>query len=430
MLTNLYRNGGLSKRICNLIPEDAARNWFRISNDEDDKVKQHLEVLGAQEKITRGWQMGRLYGGSIVLMGIDDGKDLTEPVDEKRIRSVNGLIVFDRRDVHVQASDIERDLKSGRFGEPNKYRIMPLLGGEQFDVHASRCLRFDGDTLGWREYQAGGYFHDSVLQTAWEAIRQWAAVLDSAEFITEQFVINTIKFEGLMQALASKDGEDLLKKRITMLDQSMHVANHVLLDANEEYTKTTASVAGLPQLVQQFMMALGAATGYPLTLLFGRSPAGQNATGESDIQFYYDRVRSLQTTLLRPRIETLIKYIFASKGFKAPESWSIQFNPLKQVSPEELASLYKSVAEGDQLNITNDILSPEAIAKHRYVGDEYNPSPPTITEEEFEEEQKLREEQAAQQLEMMKAQGAAADNGEGDDDDEPPEDSEEKEAAD
>ncbi len=251
-LTALYRGGGIPRRVVDLLANDACRNWFTISNDEDNKAKQRLEELKAQERVTHGIKMGRCYGGALVVMVVDDGQDLDEPVDEDRIRAVRGLTVFDKREIHVGRQDIEDDISSPHFGEPMMYRIYPLTGGDQFQVHASRVMRFDGDKLGWREFQSRGYWHDSVLQTAWEPIRQLAAVMDSSEFILEQYVINTFKVPGLLGILGKKDGDNVLQKRLRMLDQSMHVANHAMLDEAEEYMKHSSSVAGTDRLLAHF----------------------------------------------------------------------------------------------------------------------------------------------------------------------------------
>lgn len=419
-LTDLYRSGGIPRRTVDLLSNDACRNWFTVANDEDNKAQQHLEEIKAQERVTHGMQMARLYGGSVVVMIVDDGQALEEPVNEDRIRAVRGMTVFDKRLVLVSREDIDDDINSPFFGEPRMYHVYPLTGGERFDVHASRIIRFDGDTLGWREYQARGYWHDSVLQTAWESIRQLGAVMDSSEYILEQYVIGVMKIKGLMSMLMTKDGEANLKKRIRMIDQSLHVANLFTLDDSEEYTKHSASVAGVDRLLAHFELSFSAATGYPITLFFGRSPAGMNATGEADINFYYDRVQSWQMTDLKPRLEPLVRYIFKSHGFAEPESWSIVFNPLRQMTTKDMSELYKANAEADQMYLANQVLTPEAIGKHRFVGDKYNPVPPSISEENFEKEEAARQQANAIELERLRAQQVAAAANANGDGNEPP----------
>ena len=85
------------------------------------------------------------------------------------------------------------------------------------------------------------------------------------------------------------------------------------------------------------------------------------------------------------------------------------------MSAKEQAELYNLNSTADAINVDKQILSPEGIAKHRYVGNSYNQAPPSITEEEFKEEELAREQRAKDQLEMMNAQSNA-----GGDDDDPP----------
>ena len=54
---------------------------------------------------------------------------------------------------------------------------------------------------------------------------------------------------------------------------------------------------------------LSAVTCIPQTILFGRSPAGENATGESDLENYYNFVEGIQKRMLKKNIRTLIKAI-------------------------------------------------------------------------------------------------------------------------
>lgn len=397
-LTAIYRANGFGRRVIDLIPNDMTRNWFKVTNDEDDEIKQKLEELGAQKALNHAMKMARLYGGSIVVMGIDDGRDLNKPIrtdkdgNPQNIKAVNYLTVFDRRDVTIQSTQIEKEIDSGRWGQPKQYRIMPRFRGEEVRVHASRVIRFDGADVPWREYESNAYWMDSVLEAVFEHIRQLGAVYDSAEFIVEAFVQTVIKIQNLFSMIAA--GQDAtLKKRLNWLDMTRHLANTELLDSNEEYQKHSSTVAGLAELIDRFMMAVSAATEIPVTLLMGRSPAGQNSTGESDIRFYYDGVRSRQRNEFAPAVEPLIDVIIASEDVKTkPDSWSIVFNPLHEMTAKEEAELYKLTAEGDERYILNQVLDPDVIGKYRFVGDHFNATPPSMTEDEFMPEEKEEDE--------------------------------------
>lgn len=396
-LTAMYRANGFGRRIVELIPDDMTRNWFKITNDDDDELKQKLEELGAQQKTNHAMKMARLYGGALLVMGINDGQTLDKPVkkdDEGNyldVKSIDYLTVFDRRDITIQTTDIETDIKTGKWGQPRQYRILPRFDGQEVVVHASRVIRFDGADLPWREYEKNSYWADSVFEAVYEHVRQLGAVYDSSEFIIEAFVQTVLKIQNLFAMIAS--GNDAtLKKRLNWLDMSRHLANTELLDTNEEYAKHSSTVAGLAELIDRFMMGVSAATGIPVTLLMGRSPAGQNATGEADVRFYYDNIRAKQRNEFAPAIEPLIEIMIASEQIEeTPETWSIVFNPLHEMSSREEAELYKMTAEGDQIYIMNQVVDPDVIGRYRFVGDHFNATPPAMSEDEFMPEEEEEE---------------------------------------
>jgi phage-related protein (TIGR01555 family) len=383
-LAAVYDSNGIARRVVDLAANDMTRNWFEVTGDEDDMVLQKLEELSGQRRVCDGVRYGRLFGGAIVLMGIQDGKDLTEPVNEDTIQDVTSLTVYDKRELVVQDSYLQKDLSKPNFGEPEWYDIIPLLGGPTVQVHASRVLRFDGNHVAREEYIRNQYWHDSILQSAYEHLRQLGAVFDSAELIVQDFVVTVFKLKGLMTQLRSTEGRTELKHRADSMDKSRHVQNSIFIDSEDDLIKHAASVAGLQDLLDRFMMGLSSSTYYPVTLLMGRSPSGMDATGESDIQFYYDHIKSEQRNELKPPLETLVKYIFLANG-KEPEKWSIKFKPLFDPTPDQVAELYKRTAEGDQIYINARVADEFEIEQHRFGGQEFNPSPPVYEVQEREE---------------------------------------------
>ena len=383
MMTGLYRGNGLTRRIISLPPTEMTRNWFTVNGDDEDVALQKLEELGAQEKYKDAMTWGRLYGGAVILMGLSDGSNLWREVNPKRIREVMYLQVFDRTDVEIDHMSVSTDPTDPLFGQPTKYKITPVTGGTPFTVHASRLIRFDGARIPNRSLLTNNGWHDSVMQAIYEQVRQIGGVYDSSEFIVEDFIQTIIKIENLLD-LINAGNDDVVKTRLNLIDLGRHVANTLLLDSNEEYAKHASSVVGLDKLLDRFMMAVSSVTGIPVTLLMGRSPAGQNATGESDIRMWYDSIRSGQRVELRPRLETLIGYIYAAAG-KEPEKWSVEFNPLWEMTEKEKADVYKLNGEGDQLYISNGVVSPAQIGKYRFGGATYNATPPTLEQDDLDE---------------------------------------------
>lgn len=72
---------------------------------------------------------------------------------------------------------------------------------------------------------------------------------------------------------------------------------------------------------------LSGASRIPVTKLFGRSPAGMNATGESDLRNYYDYVDTLREAKLRPILEKLLPVLAMSAWGAVPDGWTSLSRP-------------------------------------------------------------------------------------------------------
>ena len=87
------------------------------------------------------------------------------------------------------------------------------------------------------------------------------------------------------------------------------------------------------------MMDVAGAARTPVTKLFGRSPAGLNATGESDMQNYYDYIDGLRENDLRPIIERLLPIMALSAWGMIPDDLDISFPPMQTADAKEQAEI-------------------------------------------------------------------------------------------
>lgn len=99
------------------------------------------------------------------------------------------------------------------------------------------------------------------------------------------------------------------------------------------------SFGGLAEIYEQFMLDMAGAAEIPAARLFGRSPAGLNATGESDLRNYYESISQLQERALRPALEKLLPVLALSAWGYLPEDLGFVFNPIAAASPGETAEL-------------------------------------------------------------------------------------------
>lgn len=416
-LTAMYRDEGFSKRIVDLPADEMTREWITINGDEEGVITGRMEELFVQREINRTIKWSRLFGGAICVMGIDDGGKLEQPVNEAKIRNIRFIKVYDRYRLNWSSIDNYTDPNNEKFGTPQFYNVNPINGG-LFRAHESRVLVCDGIDLPDMSRQLNNGWGDSALQAAFDKLRALGNVYSGIEHIVDDFVQGVLTITNLQELIASGK-EALVKKRLDLIDLSRHTIHTTLLDEREKFEKHSSTVTGLPDLIDRFVQALSAATGIPVTLLMGQSPAGLNATGDSDIRNWYDKIAGEQEDKLAPMLEKLTRYMFLSKELFSggePEGWSIEFKPLWQLSEKEIADARYVQAQSDNLYITNGTLTPEEVAINRFGGDAYSYETVLQTERVVPtaEEQAEAEEEARQaEVELAAAQKPPAGGEEG-----------------
>ena len=152
-LTLNYEENGLFSKIIDIPAEDAVSSGFSYGvNDADleNFINESLDELDFEEKTSTAIKWSRLYGGALMVMVIDDGRNLDETVDWDNIRGIDELIVFERPLITPDYNSIynqnPKDRKWSKFGMPEFYEISPVYG-KAFRVHESRCLLFKNGTL-------------------------------------------------------------------------------------------------------------------------------------------------------------------------------------------------------------------------------------------------------------------------------------------
>jgi phage-related protein (TIGR01555 family) len=392
-----------------IIDENARTDPEEKSTTEESvsigkKINQRLQELEAQAKSFEAMVWARVFGGGLLFLGIDDGggdnpESLKEPLNEDRIDEFKFLTVFDRWDVHI--AQRYTNPTNPKFGQPELYRINAVAFEGQGNaaagadlIHETRFIRFDGVLTNRRRQRENGGWSDSIFTRTQDLIRDYDISWHGIANMLQDFSQAVFKMRGLRDAML-QDKDDLVLRRMTLIDQCRSIGRAVPLDAeDEDFNRHQTPVSGLPDLMDRFALRMSAAFRMPATLLFGQSPAGMQATGASDIRFFYDQVSSNQETMLRPKLERLIRLVMLDKSGptkgQEPEDWAFTFNPLFQLTEQEQAELRNKQADTDQKYLTEGVVTEDEIAYSRFGGGEY--SPETILDLEQRNEDKLADE--------------------------------------
>jgi phage-related protein (TIGR01555 family) len=361
-LESMYVEDGLAARAVRLLPDDMFREgWTYLFPKLDELAAVELseqysavmEAVGAQQIIKEAYYWARLYGGALILIGALDGQTMDRPLDPKRIKSFEKLKVIDRLDVEYSKIQFQTDPLKPRYGMPEyypiKFDISASLESEKM-VHHSRIIELHGDTLPRHSAAALSaeqrYWGISVLQRASDRLKTLGSSLGSIDQLLEEMSVGKFKVKDLSMMLASPEGKAELQRRIEIMDMTRSVFRSQYFDLEENFERETANFTGVPEILYIIFMLIAADTGYPITRLFGVSPAGMNATGESDMRNYYDAVRAEQSFGLLPVLLRIARIISQWKNIEEPY---IEFAPLETMNEKEKSELEKQRADKESV---------------------------------------------------------------------------------
>lgn len=368
-LAEKYQYNGLFSKIIDRPAEEALKHGIEYNISDQtlaDFLDDALDRLDWEEKATTAIRWARLFGGAVIVMLLDDGRGLEEPVNWQDIRSVEELRVYER-------AIVQPDPNCYLTGKAEYFDISSTYGGF-FRVHRSRCLVFKNGSL--PEYAAPQQYFYWGLPEYVRIRRDLSIALhthQSAANMIDKSVQPVYKQRGLQSTLAGPDGDDQVLKRLLVLDASRGMMNSVAIDMDgEDYSFQTFQLSGASEILESTYSLLSAVTCIPQTILFGRSPSGENATGESDLENYYNFVEGIQKRMLKKNIRTLLKAVVQAGVYDGSiaETQTIKptFKPLWSLSEAEQATVELSkaqraqaTAQTAQLYIDMQVLQPDEV---------------------------------------------------------------------
>lgn len=359
-LTGLYEGNGLFSKIIDTPAEEALKHGFDLNLKSDELnafVEDALDDLEWEEKAATAIKWARLYGGALIVMLIDDGRGLEEPVDWEHIRSIDELRVYERSIVQPDYASLYQQDYGGKgvgnrvskFGQPEYYYVSSIYGS--FKVHESRCLVFRNGVLPEQTSNATYLFWGMPEYVRIRrALRETVTAHTDSVKLLERSVQAIYSMKGLASLLTTDDGENQVLKRLQLVDTSRGLLNSIAIDSEgEQYDFKAFQFSGVKDVIDATCSMLSALTNIPQTILFGRSPAGMNATGDSDFESYYNFVEKIQRLMLKRNLRTLLDVVFragiASGDVAEEPDYKLEFKPLWSLSDTEQAAVDQTKAQ-------------------------------------------------------------------------------------
>lgn len=351
-LEAMYRSSWVVGQVVDVVADDMTRKGVKLNGlstpKDSEVIDQEMDRLQVWDKLNKTIKWSRLYGGAIAVMMID-GQNVSTPLNINTVGKdqFKGLIVLDRWMVVPSLQDLVTEF-GPHYGMPKFYDVITdSVGLCNQRVHYSRVIRMDGVELPYWQSITENLWGQSVI----ERLEDRLTIFDSATLGSGQLVykahLRTYKVKGLREIIAAGGKAfDGLVKQIEHIRLWQSNEGLTLMDAEDEFEVNQYSFAGLDNILLQFGQQISGATGIPLVRLFGQSPAGLNATGESDLANYYDNINQQQEGRLRTPLQILYAVVHMSVlGKPIPDSFSFKFASLWQLDDEKKANVAKGVTD-------------------------------------------------------------------------------------
>lgn len=352
-IANAYRTSWMAKRLVNIPAKDALRNWriWQADPKQVNAIEQYEQKLCLHAKLLRLVTLARALGGAAMFIGTGD-KDLSQPLNPNRIgkNGLKYLTVLPKSS--LVAADLETNVLEPHYGKPAYYEL--ISNGQMVKIHPSRLVVMTGEPHldEWSISDNSRGWGDSIIQASYSTLKNSNATDDNVAGLIFEANINVVKIPDLMNKLGDTRQEQQLLKRLVLAAAQKGIHGDLLIDAEEEFTRHSASFGNLDNIMERFAILVGATQGIPASKFLGQSPSGLASTGEHELKNYYDDIKTMQTLEIQPAMQVLDECLIRSALGSKPDEISYLWSPLSQPTPLEIAETGEKLA-----NMANNLAS-------------------------------------------------------------------------
>jgi len=348
LLEWIFRGTWVGGVAVNLRAEDMTRAGIQLNTtmppEDGEKLLTSLQRNGAWKGMRDTKKWASLYGGAIGVILIR-GQDVETPLRPETVGRGDfvGMTVLDRWmvDPTISAGGLVEEL-GPNLGKPKFYNIRTdaaMLPGRK--VHYSRCLRLLGDEMPYWQSVMENLWGTSIYERIYDRLVAFDSATQGAAQSVYKSAIRTYQIDKLREIVtAGGPAYQGLLRYVNMMRTFQGIEGITLIDAKDTFVVNTPSIqSGVSEALIQFGQQLCGALRYPAVRLFGMSPAGLNATGDSDWRNYYDSVNQDQETDLRVFVDLVLRIAAMSEGLKLPDGFSFKFTSLWQMTEIQKAEV-------------------------------------------------------------------------------------------
>lgn len=363
-----YQSSGILRKIIRLHANDRVREWrdWQTTKPNIELIEAEEKRLGLLDKVRRAENLRGVGGGALIIITAGDHASELTP-DMMARGGIVAINVVSRW--QIRGKDWVQELTDPRHGQP----LMWEMNAERSAtlIHPSRVICFPADRLpeGMALSAEDAFWGDSRLAQVLPEVQRY----DSAQGWFAQLVRKAKLLRFGVSNLTDYNQEDL-NARVALIASGEDSTNATIYNlptkdgaggevGGEKIDDYQVTWAGIPAMMDAFAQGAAAVGDTPFTLLFGRSPAGMNATGEYDNKAWGKIVGMGQELETRPALAQLDPFLLRSAGVSDPgKVWWI-FAPLDQPTEEEQAKTFDLLMTAINKLIDGGLVPREALAR-------------------------------------------------------------------
>lgn len=348
---SLYHGDWATNKVVSIPVDDMFREGmdFKYHGDDTDvdrRLEDECERLDLTRQLIRGKKLERLLGGAVGILIVRgfEGEKAEDPLTPDMVDKggLTAIHIIGRN--RVTRVEYEINPLSQYYNKPAHYWL------EGMKIHRSRLLVFDGNPLSphpERDFattvgpQDG--FGVSVLGPLWNALNRAELAQQGAAHLINMASVWFALHKGIKDLKANRQGNEALSEVRRMVETMSMYKGYVLDGDDVDVKQIAASFGSVPELVMEFLQVLSAGSDIPATRFLGQAPGGLNATGESDLENYYDTIRAKQKNEINPLLKRQLLPLLVNTTFGTgvidPRDISIEWPGLWNMSDTEKAQM-------------------------------------------------------------------------------------------
>lgn len=351
-LSRWYYNNWAARKGIDIPVQDMLREPWKytgLTKPQQEQLETAQDKLDLVNVLGQALRLERLLGGSVILMGVAGTKDdASEPLVPESVQQgdLKFLNVIPRN--RITQTRFSNDPLAANFGRPESYFVNGV------EIHRSRLLIFDGnpiapnnllDCAGDNRRRNDG-FGDSVLEGVLDDLTYATGARQSAFHLINQASIWLLETD-LLTLQETKQGDARINE-LEKIGEQISMFKAAIMDnggdsrSGSALSSVSPSFGSVPELMMSYLQVLSGAFDIAATRYMGQAPGGLNATGESDLENYYNQIDAKQRQHLRPEIMKLLPVLMNSTfgpGEVGEVKVDVEFEPLWNLSETDESTI-------------------------------------------------------------------------------------------